>query len=34
MNSNLQSILGSQEVAEASKALSAKEATVQDEPAM
>lgn len=34
MNSDMQSRHGSQEVAEASKALSAKEARVQDESAM
>lgn len=34
MPGNMQSRHGSQEVAEASKALSAKEETVQDEPAM
>ena len=34
MNGDIQSRQGSQEVAEASKALSAKEARVQDESAM
>lgn len=34
MNSNVESRHGNQERAEASKSLSAKEAVVQDEPAM